>query len=223
MRILLVEDEERLAAALKEGLEKQGFAVDVLHDGDTASQRIQMYRNEYDIFILDLMMPGKDGATLCKELRDEKITTPVLILTARGEVEQKVDLLSLGADDYMVKPFSFAELVARLQALTRRPQEVLPTVLHHRDIELNVNERTVTKAGKPIELTLKEFVVLEYFMRHPGQVLTRETLLDHLWDFEFTGFSNIVDVHVKNLRNKLDPGRREGILETVRGVGYRLA
>jgi len=222
MKILLVEDEQKLAQALVKGLAHEGYTIDTVADGKKALTRIQLHRTDYDVIILDLMLPSMDGYEICKEIRAANITVPILILTARAETDTKVQLLLAGADDYLVKPFSFAELSARLKALMRRPTEKLPEVLKLGDIELNPAERKVARAGKDIPLTLKEFGLLEYFMRHPNQVVNREDLLSHLWDFNYVGFSNVVDVHVKNLRRKLE-GEGSGILETVRGIGYRLA
>jgi DNA-binding response OmpR family regulator len=221
MRILVVEDEKKLADVLSEGLTKKGFAVDIIDDGEKALSRLSLHRNDYDLVILDLMLPTLSGAEICRQARARDITTPILILTARSEVETKVDLLLSGADDYLVKPFSFDELIARIHALSRRPQESKPTVLEAGSIKLDPASHTVTKDGKPIDLTLKEFMLLEYFMRHPNEVVNREDLLTHLWDFNYESFSNVIDVHVKNLRRKLD-GEGESMLETVRGIGYRL-
>jgi len=218
----LVEDEEKLANTLAKGLEQKGYAVDVIYEGDKAFDRISLNHIDYDLIILDLMLPGKDGATITKEVRARDITVPILILTARDETENKVDLLLSGADDYLVKPFSFDELNARITALLRRPENMVSTVLQIRDIKLNPAERVVTRGDVVIPLTLKEFGLLEHFMRNPNKVINREELLSHLWDFNYDSFSNVVDVHVKNLRRKLDYSDRENILETVRGVGYRL-
>ena len=168
------------------------------------------------------MLPSMDGHEICKQMRAKDITVPVLILTARAETDTKVQLLMSGADDYLVKPFSFAELNARIHALLRRPNEVLPQVLHSGDIELDPNTRRAVRAGRDIPLTLKEYGLLEYFMRHPDTVVNREDLLTHLWDFNYVGFSNVVDVHVKNLRRKLSGEDVDDVLETVRGIGYRL-
>lgn len=223
MKILLVEDEQKLASALAKGLGLEGYTVDTIPDGKKALTRISLHRSDYDLIILDLMLPSMDGLEICKQVRAMDITTPILVLTARNETDTKVQLLLSGADDYLVKPFSFAELVARVRALLRRPNESLPQSLKVGDIELNPVERRVTREGKEIPLTLKEFGLLEYFMRHPNQVVNREDLLNHLWDFNYVGFSNVVDVHVKNLRRKLDKGGGSGSLETVRGIGYRLA
>jgi len=223
MKILLVEDEQKLSAALSKGLSIEGYTVDVIADGKKALTRISLHRSDYDLIILDLMLPSMDGLEICKQVREWNITVPILVLTARAETDTKVQLLTSGADDYLVKPFSFAELVARMRALMRRPTEKLPEKLVIGTIELDPGSRKVTREGKEVPLTLKEFGLLEYFMRHPNQVVNREDLLNHLWDFNYAGFSNVVDVHVKNLRRKLSDGDRGELLETVRGIGYRLA
>jgi len=177
---------------------------------------------DYDLMVLDLMLPDMDGWQITKGLREMNITIPILVLTARDEIENKVDLLLSGADDYLAKPFSFEELYARIQAILRRPQNILPDILTVEDIKLDPISRKVERKNKEIPLTLKEFVLLEYFMRNPNKVVNREELLSHLWDFNYSSFSNVVDVHVKNLRKKLGNGNSSAVLETVRGVGYRL-
>jgi len=222
MRILVVEDEPKLAAIIAKGLTAKGYAVDAINDGQEALTRILVHHGDYDLVVLDLMLPNKSGKEICEEMRAHEITTPILVLTARAETEHKVDLLLAGADDYLVKPFSFDELTARIQAILRRPTESVPTILTAGDIALNPSEHTVTKDGKEVPLTLKEFRLLEYFMRHPNQVINREDFLAHLWDFNYEAFSNVVDVHVKNLRRKLDDADTPSILETIRGIGYRL-
>ncbi len=222
MKILLVEDEKELADALKHGLEAESYTVDIVSDGAKALTRISLHRSDYDVVILDLNLPSMSGHEVCTTMREKGVTVPVLILTAQSETDTKVKLLMSGADDYLVKPFSFAELNARLHALLRRPNEALPQVLHSGDIELDPNTRRATRAGREILLTLKEYGLLEYFIRHPNQVVNREDLLTHLWDFNYAGFSNVVDVHVKNLRRKLNGDDADGALETVRGIGYRL-
>ncbi len=222
MRIILVEDEIKLARLLSHGLIQKGYAVDVVNDGIKALNRILLNHIDYDLVILDLSLPGMDGTSITKTVREKNITTPILILTARDEVKSKIDLLLSGADDYIVKPFSFDELVARIQTLLRRPTEMIPVILKVRDIELNAAEHKVHKNGDLIPLTLKEFVLLEYFMRNPNKVINREELLSHLWDFNYTSFSNVVDVHIKNLRKKLDNVGEKNLLETIRGKGYRL-
>ncbi len=222
MRILLVEDEEKLAKALKVGLTKKGYAVDTIDDGDKAMRRISLNHMDYDLIILDLMLPGMDGIAITAQMRENSIITPILILTARNEIDIKVNMLLNGADDYMVKPFSFEELCARIQALLRRPNDVVQKAISIANIELDSATHVVRKDGKPVPLTLKEFMLLEYFMRNPYRVVNREELLTHLWDFNYSSFSNVVDVHVKNLRRKLAMGGDPNILETVRGIGYRL-
>jgi two-component system OmpR family response regulator len=221
MRILVVEDETKLANAIMHGLSAKGYAVDTIDDGEKALTRITLHSGDYDLIILDLMLPNLDGYAICREMRARGVVTPILVLTARAETETKVELLLAGADDYLVKPFAFEELLARVHALLRRPSTALPEVLKAGDIELNPAEHTVMKSGEPISLTLKEYGLLEYFMRHPNEVINREDLLAHLWDFNYESFSNVIDVHVKNLRRKLDHGHGQSILETVRGIGYR--
>lgn len=223
MRLLVVEDEPKLAGVIAKGLTSKGYAVDTIADGQEALTRILVHGSDYDLIILDLMLPGKTGNEICKEVRAANLTVPILILTARAETEHKVDLLLAGADDYMVKPFSFDELLARIQAILRRPNETLPIVLSAGELELDPVGHVVKQGGKEIPLTLKEFRLLEYFMRHPNQVVNREDLLTHLWDFNYEAFSNVVDVHIKNLRQKLDKNNDgPSILETIRGIGYRL-
>ena len=222
MRLLVVEDEPKLAAVIQKGLEAKGYAVDVINDGAEALTRIQVHHKDYDLILLDLMLPNKSGSEICKEVRAAGVTTPIVILTARTETEHKVELLLAGADDYMAKPFSFEELLARIQAILRRPSESLPSILSAGDIELDTVGHTVRKGGEEVPLTLKEFRLLEYFMRHPNQVINREDFLTHLWDFNYEAFSNVVDVHIKNLRQKLDPKDGPSIFETIRGIGYRL-
>jgi DNA-binding response OmpR family regulator len=224
MHLLIVEDEEKLAKALKKGLTLKGFAVDWLPDPEKARTRILLYKDEYDLIILDLMLPGLDGAAITESVRRENVTTPIIILTARNETEHKVDLLNKGADDYIVKPFSFEELLARINSVLRRPTPLQASVLKVGPLEMDTAARVVRKEGKEIPLTLKEFSLLECFMREPGIVLSREKLFDHVWDFNALSWSNVLDVHMKNLRKKLDhENSRHQLFETVRGVGYRLA
>jgi len=224
MHILIVEDEERLAKALKKGLEMKGYAVDWLADSEKALSRILLYRNEYDLVILDLMLPGIDGATITASVRAENVTVPIIILTARNETEHKVDLLNRGADDYVVKPFSFEELLSRINAVLRRPTSAKPVTLKVGPLQMDMATRTVKKQDEEIPLTLKEFSLLECFMRQPNEVLSREKLFDHVWDFNSLSWSNVLDVHMKNLRKKLGTHENgDQLFETVRGVGYRLA
>ncbi len=222
MKILIAEDNEKLAALLKKGLESKGYAADCVIDGEEAQTRIELGHEDYDLVILDLMMPKKTGFEVCQNVRNSKIFIPILILTARDSTTDKISALDMGADDYLVKPFSFKELLARIRALMRRPKKLLPTELKTRDIVLNPATRKVSRKGQEIKLTLKEFSLLEYLMRHPNQVVNREQILDNMWDFGFDSFSNIIDVHIKNLRKKLEDNKRENLLETIRGVGYKL-
>lgn len=222
MKILIIEDNEKLAKSIKKGLEQEGFAADYLLDGELGESRLLVSHADYDAVILDLMLPKKDGIAVCQKIREENITIPVLMLTAKDTVENKVLGLDTGADDYLIKPFAFKELIARIRVLLRRPQEILPKELKIKDLVLDTSTRTISRGGKSIALTLKEFMVLEYMMRNPNQVITRDQLYDHAWDFANNAFSNTVDVHVKNLRKKIDNGHSEKLLETIRGVGYRI-
>ncbi len=222
MHLLIVEDEEKLAKALKKGLEMRGYAVDWLPDAEKARSRIILYRNEYDLILMDLIMPVLDGAALTQQVRAEGVTTPIIILTARDETQHKVELLNQGADDYIVKPFSFEELIARINSVLRRPAESKPVVLKAGSLEMDVATRTVRVDGEEADLTLKEFSLLECFMREPNIVLTREKLFDHVWDFNLLSWSNVLDVHMKNLRKKLSTKHNDTYFETVRGVGYKL-
>ncbi|MDO8510094.1 MAG: response regulator transcription factor [bacterium] len=223
MRILIVEDDEALAKALKKGLKKEGYAVDYLSDSDTAERRISLCRDDYDVFIFDIMLPKGDGFSLCRFTREKKIQTPILMLTGKDQIVDKVAAFSSGADDYLVKPFSFEELTARIKALLRRPKQVVAVELSVRGLGLNSVTREVTYNGKLIkDLTVKEFALLEHLMRHANQVLSRNQILDHLWGFDFDSFSNVLDVHIKNLRKKINDNDHKKLLETVRGVGYRI-
>ncbi|MGB9682387.1 MAG: two-component system response regulator RppA [bacterium] len=221
MRILVVEDEEKLALAIKKGLERENYTVDCVFDGEDAQYRIETGYEDYDLVILDLMLPKKDGIAICKEIREANITIPILMLTARDKTEDKILGLDSGADDYLVKPFSFEELLARIRALLRRPRSLIPEVLKVKDLTLDATSRKVFRGEKEIPLTSKEFAILEYLMRNINQIITREQILSHVWEYDFDSFSNVVDVHIKNLRKKIGiDGDR--ILETVRGMGYRI-
>lgn len=220
MRIFLVEDQEKLVNILKKGLELEGFAVDAEMDGLKAYTHLSVNYEDYDLILLDIMVPNKDGAAICRDLREQGVKTPIVFLTARNEVQEIVGGLNEGADDYIPKPFVFEELVARIRTLLRRPSTFIPTEFVHDGLRVNMTTRKVELDGKPIVLTLKEFGILEYLVRHPEQVLNREQLMTSVWDMNFESFSNVVDVHVKNLRKKLAGwGRRH--FETVYGVGYR--
>lgn len=221
MKILLVEDDRILVSALKPTLEKEGFAVDALYDGLEGKKRLEIHGSSYDMAILDLGLPGISGHEICAEARAKDIAIPILMLTGRTAVEDKVKALDHGADDYLTKPFSALELVARIRALLRRPKSQPAKTLQISNLVMDLSKRTVHKNGQEVRLTLKEFGVLEYFMRHPNQIVIRDDILDHVWDFDFSSLSNIVDVHINKLRAKL--GLKDGVvLETVRGIGYRL-
>ena len=222
MKILIIEDNEKMAKSVKQGLEQEGFAADYLLDGESGESRLLSSHNDYDLVILDVMLPKKDGISVCNTIRKEDITIPILMLTAKDTLDDKILGLDTGADDYLVKPFAFKELVARIRVLLRRPQEMLPKELKIDDLALNTSTREVTRNGKKVSLTLKEFMVLEYMMRNLGQVITREQLYDHAWDFASSSFSNTVDVHIMNLRKKIDNGYAKKLLETIKGVGYRV-
>jgi DNA-binding response OmpR family regulator len=220
MRVLVVEDERRLASIIKRGLQEDGYAVDSAFDGDEALSMAESVR--YDAIVLDIMLPRKDGIAVCRELRLKNINTPILMLTARDSVEDRVKGLDAGADDYQVKPFAFVELLARVRALLRR--EALPKSQKLRAGELMMNTltRETYRGERKIDLTAKEYSLLEYFMRHPNAVLTRTMLEEKIWDFEFNGVSNIIDVYVRRLRQKLEENGEGSPIETVRGAGYRL-
>jgi two-component system OmpR family response regulator len=223
MRTLIIEDEERLALSLKKGLEQSGYAADYVLDGEAGERRIELYHKDYDIIILDLMLPKKNGFEVCRSAREKGFTLPILILTARDVTEDKVLALDSGADDYLVKPFSLEELMARVRALLRRPPRTLNNDLVVGTLTMKLAEREVLQNGKKVDLTLKEFELLHYLMRHPGEAINREDLYLHLWDFADNAMSNIIDAHVKNLRRKLDAGEDMTTVETVRGIGYRVA
>ena len=218
MRLLVVEDEQRLAAGLRKGLEAEGFAVDVVHNG---SDGIWMAReNPFDAIILDVMLPGANGYQVCQTLRSEGNWTPILMLTAKDGVWDEVEGLDTGADDYLTKPFSYAVLIARLRALRRRGSRARPTVLEAGDLRLDPATRRVSLRDHQIDLTRREFAILEYLLHHPDEVLSKRDILDHVWDFDFDGDPNIVEVYIRRLRTKLH--RDQAVIETVRGAGYRL-
>ena len=220
MRLLVVEDEKRLAAGLRKGLEAEGFAVDVVHNG---TDGIWMAReNPFDAIILDVMLPGANGYQVCRTLRSERNWTPILMLTAKDGVWDEVEGLDTGADDYLSKPFSYAVLIARLRALRRRGARPRPTVLEAGDIRLEPATRRVWLRDEQIELTRREFAILEYLLHRADEVLSKRDILDHIWDFDFEGDANIVEVYVRRLRTKLQGSDDGAVIETVRGAGYRL-
>ncbi|HET7737793.1 MAG TPA: response regulator transcription factor [Tepidiformaceae bacterium] len=220
-RILLVDDEKRLVAALKRGLEGEGFAVDVALTGTDGQWMAE--QNPYDTIVLDIMLPGRDGFAVCANLRESGIWTPVLMLTARDGRGDEVRSLDTGADDYLAKPFSFMVLLARIRSLVRRGARERPVVMRAGDLELDPAAHRCTRAGAAVELTSREFAVLEFLMRNAGVVVSKAQVLENVWDFAFEGDPNIVEVYIRRLRRKLDlPGRVPSI-DTIRGEGYRLA
>lgn len=222
MRILIIEDDDKIGRLLKVGLESGGYAADWVSGGEAGQRRIDLHYKDYDMIILDLMLPQKSGIEICKSARAAGIDTPILMLTAKTFTEDKIIGLDAGADDYITKPFELKELFARIRALLRRPKPSLPAELKVGGIILNPSKRKVFIDGEEIKVTLKEFSLLEYFMRHPGEVLKREDIQSNVWDFYFDSFSNVVDVHINSLRKKINKNRGEDIIETVRGVGYRI-
>jgi heavy metal response regulator len=220
MRILVVEDEAKMAAFIKRGLEEEGIAVDVAADGYEGLFRASS--GNYDLIILDLTLPLMDGLEICQRLRHNHISIPILLLTARDSVEMKVQGLDSGADDYLTKPFAFAELLARIRALRRRDRAQVNLQLQIGDLLLDPLTRRVTRSGRPIELTSKEFALLECFMRHPDQVMSRTLLAEKVWNETFDSFTNVIDVYVNYLRNKIDRDFSPKLIYTVRGAGYVL-
>jgi two-component system, OmpR family, response regulator len=220
MRLLVVEDEVRLAAGLRKGLEAEGFAVDVVYTG---TDGIWMAReNPFDAIVLDIMLPGVNGYQVCRTLRDDGNWTPILLLTAKDRTADEVEGLETGADDYLTKPFSYAVLIARLRALLRRGARPRPTVVELDDLRLDPAARRVWLRGDEIHFTAREFAVLEFFGRHPDEVLSKKDILDHVWDFDFDGDPNIVEVYIRRLRAKLQFSADLPVIETIRGAGYRL-
>ncbi len=219
MRILIVEDEQKIANALKKGLEQESFAVDVVYDADDGIAYATT--EEYDLVILDRMLPGStDGFGILREMRSQEIETPVIFLTAKDKISDKVEGLNVGADDYLVKPFSFDELLARVRALLRRPKSSLPTVLKHEDLTLDTGNSIVVRDGTPIDLSSKEFALLEYLMRNSGRLVTKDAIMQHVWDFDADILPNTVEVYVGYLRNKIDRPFNKPYIKTRRGFGY---
>ena len=220
MRLLLVEDDPKLAAAVTRGLRVDGYAVDHVRDGDAALVHASVY--DYDGVVLDVMLPARDGLDVCRTLRDRGSHVPVLMLTARGQVTDRVRGLDAGADDYLAKPFDFTEMLARVRALVRRGPARHAPRLTVGDLVVDPATHDVRRAGEAVSLTAREFAVLEYLTAHAGQVVTRAELLDHVWDENFEGSTNIVDVYVGYLRRKLEQPSRRALIRTVRGVGFKL-
>lgn len=221
MRVLVVEDQHRIADFISRGLSEQGYAVDVAYDGDEALQWVGAA--EFDVIVLDVMLPVRDGIEVCRTLRERGLRTPILMLTARDAVEDRVRGLDSGADDYLVKPFAFVELLARLRALTRREPAALGTVLQVGDLILDTTTREASRQGMSLELTSKEYALLEYLMRHPNQVLTRTMIAEHVWNYDFDNATNVIDVHIRNLRRKIDDPFPTRLIQTARGAGYRIS
>lgn len=222
MRILIVEDEHRIANSIKKGLEMEGYAVDVAFTGNDGYDLAST--EDYDLILLDLMLPEMDGITICQTLRKNKIHTPVLILTAKGQIQDKVTGLDSGADDYLTKPFSFEELLARIRALSRRPKIALSEVLEIDDLQLNTRLYQLKRGSDLIKLTGKEFSLLEYLMKNSGKILKKEQIIAHVWDYDSNILPNTVEVYIKNLRNKIDSPfkNKKQLIKTVRGFGYKI-
>ena len=218
MRLLVIEDEQKVANFIKQGLEEEGYAVD--HAADGASGLQMALEGLHDVIVLDVMLPKLDGLSVLQQLRQETVTTPVLLLTVRATIEDKVLGLDAGADDYLTKPFAFEEFVARVRALLRRRAETAPPILQVADLALDPARRVVSRGDNKIELTPREFALLDYFMRNPGRVLTRTMIANRVWDYTFDSTTNVIDVYVNYLRKKIDTGHDVKLLHTVRGVGY---
>lgn len=220
MRILVIEDEAKVAAFVQQALQEEGHAVDVAHDGEAGLE--QAHGSDYDLLVLDWLLPKRDGIAVCRLLREGGNHVPILMLTARDAVEDRIAGLDMGADDYLVKPFALGELLARARALLRRGPAGTPAVLAVGDLTLDPATRQVRRGGRAIVLSAKEHALLAYLMRHPHQTLSRSLILEHVWDFDFDSGTNIVDVYINYLRNKVDRGQEVKMIHTVRGVGYRL-
>ncbi|HOV39916.1 MAG TPA: response regulator transcription factor [Spirochaetales bacterium] len=221
MRILIVEDDKKIASFIARGLEEAGFVADTVGTGEEGEELFQ--KTTYDAAVIDIMLPYKDGLTLVETIRAKGIRTPILILSARRSVDDRVLGLQKGGDDYLVKPFSFAELLARVQALIRRSSlspSPSPTSLHYKDLEMNLVTREVRRSGRTIDLQPREFALLEYFLRHPGQVLTKTLIMEHVWNYDFDPQTNVVDVLVHRLRTKIDKDFDSKLIHTIRGIGY---
>ncbi len=220
MKILIIEDEQKIADSIRKGLEQESMVVDVAYDGEYGYDLAS--GEEYDVIVLDLMLPGMDGMEICRSLRNEKIMTPILMLTAKGQLDDKVTGLNSGADDYLVKPFAFEELLARIHALGRRPREKQDEVLSVGDVTLDVIRKQVKRAGKEIDLSSKEFILLEYLMRNQGQFVSKDLIIEKVWDFEADVLPNTVEVYIGYLRKKVDNGFEKKLIKTKRGFGYTI-
>ena len=220
MRVLVVEDEKKAASFIRKALQVEGFAVDVLHNGNEVLPAVET--TSFDVIIIDIMLPGRDGLSVLRQLRERRITTPVLLLSARGEVSERVDGLNAGADDYVCKPFALAELAARVRALGRRTSDAKPSVLRVGDLTLDTVTRQASRGGAAIELAAREYRLLEFLMRSPGRVCGRMAIVEKVWDYDFDPGTNLVDVYIMRLREKIDSRFERKLLHTVRGVGYVL-
>ncbi len=220
MKILVVEDDAKLGGFVRKGLEAQGFSVDLCDHGDVGFTLATT--RSYDALVLDIMLPGRDGLSILRHLRDHHTTVPILLLTARSALNERLDGLNLGADDYLTKPFYIEELVARLHALLRRTSGQQKVVLQRGNVSVDLLSRAVTCEGKPVELTAREFALLTYLMRSPGRTFTRAQICEHVWNYHFDPGTNLVDVYVQHLRKKLGQDPDQPVIETVRGVGYRV-
>ncbi|MGI8956050.1 MAG: winged helix-turn-helix domain-containing protein [Chthoniobacterales bacterium] len=218
MRVLVVEDEKKLGSFLRKGLTQENLVVDLVHAGDVALD--QILTHSYDAIVLDIMLPGRDGLSVLREMRQQHINTPVLLLSARGHLNERVEGLNLGADDYLPKPFSIIEVVARVRALLRRASGEHATIMKVADLSLNVVTREASRDGQKVELTNREFALLEYLMAHAGRVITKTSLCEHVWEHHFDTGTNVVEVCMQRLRRKIDDGHSRKLLQTVRGTGY---
>ena len=218
--MLVVEDEKRIASFVRKGLEANGFVVDVSHDGDEAYTLAAT--QPYDVAVLDIMLPGRDGLSILRNLRERRNALPVVLLTARGELNERIEGLNLGADDYLTKPFHIEELIARIHSITRRATGNVQSVLKVADLTMNLLTREVCRSSRTIELTAREFSLLEHLMRAPGRVLTRVEICERVWEYNFDPGTNLVDVYIQRIRKKVDGDATEKLIETIRGVGYRI-
>lgn len=218
MKILIIEDDHKIANALKQGLEQEGYITDIAYNGTDGYDIASV--EAFDLIILDLMLPGLTGIEICKNLRKENNHTPIIMLTAKGDLNDKIDGLNSGADDYLTKPFAFEELLARIKALLRRPLDIVSETLQIKDLVLNTKTFKLTKHGKEIELSKKEFSLLEYLMRNKNRILTKENILEHVWSYESDVLENTVEVYIGYLRNKID--KQKTLIKTIRGFGYKI-
>ncbi len=220
MKVLVVEDEHKIANSIKQGLEQENFVVDVAYEGTTGLDLA--VSEEYDIILLDRLLPGLEGTEIVRKIRQQNIHTPVLILTAKGQIFDRVEGLDAGADDYLTKPFAFAELLARIRALTRRPQQTTGTTFKVEDLSLDIKTFEVKRGTKDIRLSSKEFSLLEFLMRHPKQIITKEQIMRQIWDYDADVTPNSVEVYIKHLRDKIDKGSAKPLIHTMRGFGYQI-